>query len=54
MKDLDIFLGKSGRKKKSGQISSEKADFLLQIPLKQIKNDRSRKINADGPREKKI
>ena len=53
MKDFDVFVGKSGRKKKkSVQISSERADFSLQIPLKQIKSDRSRKINADGPREK--
>ena len=34
--------------------SCKKADFFWQNPLNQIKNDRSRKINADGPREKKI
>ena len=48
---LTFFRRKNGRKK---NILSEKADFLLQIPLNQIKNDRSREINADGPREKKI
>ena len=37
-----------------GNFSCKKADFLQQIPLNQIKNDRSRKISADGPREKKI
>ena len=32
----------------------KKANFLQQIPLNQIKNDRSRKINTDGPREKRF
>ena len=34
--------------------SCGKTDFFWQNLLNQIKNDRSRKINADGPREKRF
>ena len=50
--DFDVFSPK--KKEVFLSFSCKKADFFLQNPLNQIKNDRSRKINADGPREKKI